>query len=83
MDEVDGRGKPALQIAVLCICVLAACLGAISLSSGMHRVSLTQTCAAAACACLIANRLWPYRFWRVGSAALSVAAIGSFFLGIR
>jgi hypothetical protein len=78
-DKVDGRRKPALKIVGLCICVLAACLGVISLGAGLHRVSLTQTCASAASACLIANSLWPYRLWQVGSVALSVVAIGAFF----
>jgi hypothetical protein len=82
-DKVDASRKPALKIAGLCICVLAACLGAISLGAGLHRVSLTQTCASAASACLIANSLWPYRLWQVGGVALSVVAIGAFFLGIR
>ena len=82
-DKADASGKPALKIAGLCLCALAVCLGVISLGAGLHRVSLTQTCASAACACLIANSLWPYRLWRVGSMALSVAAIGAFFLGIR
>ena len=82
-DKVDAGGKQALKIAGLCLCVLAACLGVISLGAGMHRVSLTQTCASAASACLIANSLWPYRLWRVGVVALSASAIGAFFLGIR
>jgi hypothetical protein len=83
LDKVDASRKPALKIAVLCICVLAAGLGAISLGAGLHRVSLTQTCASAACACIIANSLWPHRLWQVGGVALSVVAIGAFFLGIR
>jgi hypothetical protein len=82
-DKVDGSGKQALKIAGLCLCVLAASLGVISLGAGLHRVSLTQTCAAAAGACLIANGLWPYRLWQAGVVALSVAAIAGFFLGIR
>ena len=82
-DKVDAGGKQALRIAGLCLCVLAACLGVISLGAGLHRLSLTQTCAAAACACLIANSLWPHRLWQVGVVALSVGAIGAFFLGIR
>ena len=82
-DKVDASRKPSLKIAGLCICVLAACLGAISLVAGLHRVSLTQTCACAACACIIANSLWPYRLWQVGAVALSVVGIGAFFLGIR
>ena len=82
-DEVDAGRKQPLRIVGLCICLLAACLGVISLGAGLHRVSLTQTCASAAGACLIANSLWPYRLWRFGAGALSVAAIGAFFLGIR
>ena len=82
-EKTDASGKQALRIAALLICVLAACLGVISLGAGLHRVSLTQTCAAAAGACLIANSLWPYRLWQVGAVALSVAAIAGFFLGIR
>jgi hypothetical protein len=82
-EKIDAGWKPVLKIAVLCICVLAACLGVISLGAGLHRVSLTQTCASAASACIIANSLWPYRMWQVGGVALSVAAIGAFFLGIR
>jgi hypothetical protein len=58
------------RIAGLCICVLAASLGVISLTAGLHRVSLTQICACAAGACLIANSLWPYRLWQVGAVAL-------------
>jgi hypothetical protein len=81
-DKVDAGGKQVLRIAGLCICVVAASLGVISLGAGLHRVSLTQTCASAAGACLIANRLWPYRLWQIGVVALSVAAIGAFFLGI-
>jgi hypothetical protein len=82
-DKVDASGKPALRIAGLCICVLAASLGVISLGAGLHRVSLTQTWAPAAGACLIANSLWPYRLWQVGAVVLSVAAVGAFLLGIR
>ena len=82
-DRIDAGRKPVLKIAGLCICVLAACLGVISLGAGLHRLSLTQTCASAACACIIANSLWPYRLWQVGGGALSVVAIGAFFLGIR
>ena len=82
-DRIDAGRKPVLKIAGLCICVLAACLGVISLGAGLHRVSLTQTCASAACACIIANSLWPYRLWQVAGGALSVVAIGAFFLGIR
>jgi len=82
-DRIDPGRKPVLKIAGLCICVLAACLGVISLGAGLHRVSLTQTCASAACACIIADSLWPYRLWQVGGVALSMVAIGAFFLGIR
>jgi len=82
-DKVDAARKPVLKIAGLCLCLLAACLGVISLGGGLHRVSLTQACASAACACIIANSLWPYRLWQVGGVALSVVAIGAFFLGIR
>jgi hypothetical protein len=82
-DKVDASGKQALKIAGLCICVLAASLGVISLGAGLHRVSLAQTCASAAGACLMANSLWPYRLWQIGGVALSVAATGAFFLGIR
>jgi hypothetical protein len=82
-DKIDATGKQTLKIAGLCVCALAAGLGVISLGAGLHRVSLTQTCASAAGACLIANSLWPYRLWQVGIVALSLAAIGAFFLGIR
>jgi hypothetical protein len=82
-DKIDATGTQTLKIAGLCVCALAASLGVISLGAGLHRVSLTQTCASAAAACLIANSLWPYRFWLVGIVALSVVAIGAFFLGIR
>jgi hypothetical protein len=81
-EKIDSSGK-LLRIAGLFICVLAASLGVISLGAGLHRLSLTQTCGAAACACLIAYRLWPYRWWQVGVVALSVVAIAGFFLGIR
>jgi hypothetical protein len=81
-EKIDTSGK-LLRIAGLFICVLAASLGVISLGAGLHRLSLTQTCGAAACACLIANSLWPYHLWQIGVAALSVAAIAGFFLGIR
>jgi hypothetical protein len=82
-DKVATDGNQPLKIAGLCICVLAACLGVISLGAGLHRVSLTQTCASAGAACLMANSLWPHRLWQVGVVALSVVAIGAFFLGIR
>jgi len=82
-NKLDATGKQTLKIAALCVCVLAVSLGVISLGAGLHRVSLTQTCASAAGACLIAKSLWPYRLWQVGIVALSVAAIGGFFLGIR
>jgi hypothetical protein len=82
-EKIDATGKQTLKIAGLCVCSLAASLGVISLGAGLHRISLGQTCASAAAACLIANSLWPYRFWQVGIVALSVAAIGAFFLGIR
>ena len=82
-NKVDPDGKRSFRIAGLCICLLAASLGVISLGAGLHRVTLTQTCASAACACLIANSLWPYRLWRICIVAFSVAAIGAFFLGIR
>jgi hypothetical protein len=82
-DKVDGNGRQALKLAGLCICVLAASLGVISLAGGLHRVSLTQTCAAAGGACLIANGLWPHRLWQAGVVALSLAVIAGFFLDIR
>jgi hypothetical protein len=76
-------GSKALKIAGPCICVLAASLGVISLGAGLHRVSLTQTCAATAGACVIADSLWPNRLWHVGATVPSVAAICAFLLGIR
>jgi len=82
-DKNDAPEKRPLRIAGLCVCAFAASLGLISLGAGLHRVSLAQTCASAAGACLMANSLWPYRLWEVGIIALSVAAVGAFFLGIR
>jgi hypothetical protein len=82
-DKYGGPEKRTLRIAGLCICAFAASLGLISLGAGLHRVSLTQTCAAAAGACLMANSLWPYRLWQVGIVGLSVAAVAAFLLGIR
>jgi hypothetical protein len=83
VDRTRASGKHALRIAALGACVLASSFGAISLGAGLHRVSLAQTCAAAAGACLIANKLWPYRLWQVGTLAFSAAAVVSFFLDIR
>jgi hypothetical protein len=54
-DNYDAPEKRTLRIAGLCICVFAASLGLISLGAGLHRVSLTQTCASAAGACLMAG----------------------------
>ena len=82
-DKNDAPEKRPLRIAGLCVCAFAASLGLISLGAGLRRVSLAQTCASAAGACLMANSLWPYRLWEVGIIALSVAAVGAFFLGIR
>jgi hypothetical protein len=82
-DKFDASEKRPLRFAGLCICALAAFLGVISLGAGLHRVSLCQTCASAASACIIANGLWHYRLWRVGGATFGLLAIGAFFLGIK
>jgi hypothetical protein len=82
-DVFDASEMRPLKIAGLCICALAACLGVVSLGAGLHRVSLCQTCASAASACVIANGLWHYRLWRAGGVTLGLMAIGAFFLGIK
>jgi hypothetical protein len=81
--DASGRDYRTLRLVGLCICIFAASLGVISLGAGLHRVSLTQTAAPAAGACMIANQLWPNRWWQVGVVAFSIVAIGAFFLGIR
>ena len=78
--NADGseKGYGTLRVVGLCLCVLAATLGAISLAAGLHRMSLTQTCGSAAVAGVIANSLWPYRWLKVGVGALLIVAVGAF-----
>lgn len=72
----------SLKMTGLCICILAAALGVISLVAGLHRVSLTQACASAAAVCILANSLWPSRSWQIGLVALSIATLACFFVGV-
>jgi hypothetical protein len=74
----SGKQYTRFTVFVLCLCLVAVILGLVDISTGYHRVLPTFACAGLAC--ILANSVWPNRWWSIVGAPMSIAAIVAFFI---